>query len=208
MMVFSTAYLAPVLQFTMYLKERKLLLESHENFQKQSYRNRCYIYGANGSLMLNIPVEKGKNHTLIKDKKISYETNWRTLHWRSLEACYRSSPFFEFFEEEFRPFYDGRKVEFLLDFNEGLEEKIKDILKLDYSKKETEGYKRLPGEEDYRLLIQPKNNELSAKVEFPEYIQVFSGRYGFLKNLSIVDLLFNEGPKAKEYLEKLKLETE
>lgn len=208
MKILPTAYLAPIFQFVLYLQEEEFLLETHENFQKQTYRNRCYIYGANGALMLNIPLVKGRNHTLIKNKKISYETDWRTLHWRSLEACYRSSPFFEYYEEEFRPFYEGLKKEYLLDFNEALEDKIKNILKLEYNKTKTENYQIQAKEKDYRSLIHPKNNEWVAQVEFPEYIQVFGEKFGFLKNLSIIDLLFNEGPNAKDYLEKVKLRTE
>lgn len=205
MEIFPTAYLAPIVQFAFYLDKEEILLEVHENFQKQSYRNRCYIYGANGSLMLNIPLVKGRNHTLIKDKKISYDSDWRTLHWRSLEACYRSSPFFEFYEEEFRPFYEGAKMNFLLDFNEALEVKIAGILDLEYSKTQTESYVQLPDENDFRKLLHPKNESVLSKIEFPEYIQVFGGKYGFLKNLSIIDLLFNEGPHAKEYLKNINI---
>lgn len=204
MRILPTAYLAPILQMAICMKEEEVLLEVCENFQKQTYRNRTYIYGANGALMLNIPLEKGRNHTPIKEKEISYEADWRLLHWRSFESAYRSSPFFEFYEDDLRPFYEGQKEKFLIDFNEKLEDKMKELLKLDYRKKEAEIYVTLPKESDLRSMIHPKKLKWLDDVAFPEYLQVFADRNGFQKNLSIVDLLFNEGPNAKDYLEKIK----
>ena len=203
MEILPSSYLAPILQFCICMKEKEIMLEVHENYKKQTYRNRTYIYGANGALMLNIPLEKGRNHTAMKDKKISYEADWRQLHWRSFESAYRSSPFFEYFEDDLRPFYEGKEVSFLVDFNEKLEEKIKELLSVQYTKKPTEHYMELPAEEDWRVKIHPKKHGWEQQVEFPEYLQVFADRFGFIQNLSIVDLLFNEGPNARKYLEKI-----
>lgn len=205
MKVFPSSYLAPIAQFALYLKYKQVSLESNENFIKQSYRNRCYIYGANGPLMLNIPLMKVHAERSIKDKKISYDMDWQTLHWRSLEACYRSSPYFEYYEEELQGLYIDKKTVYLLDFNEMLEERIKDMLKLDYFKVKTESYERLSEEKDFRQLIHPKNDFMKNSFAFPKYIQVFENKYGFIPNLSIIDLLFNEGPQAKNYLEKVEI---
>lgn len=202
MITLSSVYLGPIVHYVLLVQNKNYEIDTAEHFVKQSYRSRCEIYGANGKLKLIVPLEKWRNRSPIKDVKISYDENWQTLHWRSFEAAYRLSPFFEFYEENLRPFYE-KKYDFLIDFNLALEEKIKSILDISAKAIFTENYKS--SDPDYRQLINPKNNELVMAVNFEHYMQVFEEKYGFLKNLSILDLLFNLGPASKAYLLQTKI---
>lgn len=175
-----------------------LLIEKFEHFPKQTYRNRASIYSPNGKLDLIIPVIKGsKVHTKVKDVKISYDANWQRLHWMSLQTCYRSSAFFEFYEEDFSLFYE-KKWEFLFDYNLEIFELVLKLLKLKVNFNFTESYEEAyPGFADFREILHPKR----ATGYVPkEYFQVFNDRNGFLPNLSIADLLFNHGPQSINYL--------
>jgi len=138
-----------------------------------------------------------KNHTIIKDVKISYDFSWQRLHWQSLQACYRRSAYFEYYEDELVPFYE-KKFDFLFDYNEQLLQFILKSIKLKVDLKYTESYEsEYPGLTDLRSSISPKiESEFSQK----PYYQVFEERQGFQKNISIVDLLFNQGPHSVNYL--------
>ncbi len=199
--ILSTAYLAPVQYFTKLFKYDEVFIEKHENFIKQSYRNRCKIYGANGELSLSIPVKKISLKTKIKDLLIDYDTNWQKLHWKSIESAYRSSPFFEFYEDDLKPFYE-KKYKFLLDFNIEIQNMVLEHLDIDVNLKFTDKYCHILTEEidDLREKIHPKKKENDPDFITVEYTQVFQGKYGFIPNLSIIDLLFNEGPNAIEAL--------
>lgn len=201
MITLPSAYLAPILHYALIAQNEKYAIDAHENFIKQSYRSRAEIYGANGKLKLIVPLQKRKNRTPMHAVEISYEEDWQRLHWRSFESAYRLSPYFEYYEEEFLPFYEEKKYTKLLDFNQALEDKISSLLQLDSAMQMTEKYEEQ--EPDYRKLIHPKQSPL--KTDFKEYIQVFTEKYGFIPNLSIVDLLFNLGPASKEYLKQLTL---
>lgn len=133
---------------------------------------------------------------------IAYDENWRKIHWKSLESAYRSSPYFEYYEDEFHPFYHEKKYKYLIDFNMDLNQKLIDLLNIDISINKSEKYLEdiLP-EKDFRKSFSPK---VPSKLEFQEYIQVFGDRNGFTPNLSIVDLLFNEGPNAINYMKSIK----
>ena len=194
--LFSTAYLPPIAYYMATIQYSSIVLEKQEHFIKQSYRSRCDIYGVNGKLSLIIPLKKRKNKTLTKDIQISYEHPWQNLHWRSFEAAYRSSPYFEYYEDDLIPFYQNRKNNFLIDFNQELFEKINQLLKLEISIKWTEEYLKETKEcNDHRNLAAKKHpTSLNA------YPQVFESKHGFLNNLSIIDLLFNEGPGSVDYL--------
>jgi hypothetical protein len=192
----STAYLAPVRYYTkLYHFAGDVRMEACENYLKQTYRNRCTIAEANGLLSLSIPVVKpGGLKCLTKDIRISGHGNWRHLHWNALVSAYRMSPFFEYYEEDFAPFYHTR-YEYLFDFNEELRQTVCRLLDMEPQVSYTENYTpSVP--HDYRETIRPRHEGVdSSFVPYP-YYQVFQAKHGFLPNLSIIDLLFNMGPEA------------
>jgi hypothetical protein len=192
-------YLPPV-EYMVQLNTYKpdILIEKEEHFPKQTYRNRAHIYSPDGVLALTVPVTKGsKNHTKIKDVKISYDFEWQRLHWLSLQACYRRSAYFEYYEDDFSVFYN-KKYDYLFDYNEQFLQFILKAIKLPLALKFTETYEPgYPALADFRDSIHPKK-ELA--IEQKPYYQVFEERNGFLKNLSIIDLLFNQGPHTLNYL--------
>jgi hypothetical protein len=175
-----------------------ILIEREEHFPKQTYRNRANIYSPDGVLALVVPVVKGsKMHTKVRDVKISYDFNWQRLHWLSLQACYRRSAYFEYYEDELVPFYE-KEFTFLFDYNEQLLQFILKSVKLKTELQYTDSYEAAyPLLEDCRHSINPKKE--ADFVQKP-YIQVFEERKGFQKNLSIADLLFNQGPHSVNYL--------
>jgi len=197
--VFPMFYLPPV-EYFVNLQTYKpgILVEREEHFPKQTYRNRAHIYSPDGVLSLVVPVVKGsKQHTKIKDVKISYDFNWQRLHWQSLQACYRRSAYFEYYEDDLAPFYE-KNFPFLFDYNEQLLHFILKAIKLKVELDFTDTY--VP---EHAGLIDLRS-AFSAKKE-PDfnqkpYIQVFEERHGFKMNLSIADLLFNQGPHSLNYL--------
>ncbi|MBS1523932.1 MAG: WbqC family protein [Bacteroidetes bacterium] len=174
------------------------VIEKQEHFPKQTYRNRANIYSPDGMLTLVVPVIKGsKVHTPVKDVKISYDFRWQRLHWMSLQGCYRRSAYFEYYEDEFAPFYE-KKETFLFDYNDQLFQLILKLLKIKAIVNYTETYEHeYPALTDLRHSINSKKE--SNFLQKP-YFQVFEERHGFMKNLSIVDLLFNQGPQSVNYL--------
>ena len=201
----SITYLGPVQYFTKFLLHPVRIIERYDHYIKQTYRNRCNIMGANGILPLSIPVLKGQAHkTYVRDIRIDYNKKWQKLHWRSMESAYRHSPFFEFYMDEFNPFYEQR-FEFLIDFNAALLELVLQSLEIE----NTLNYSRefidagIVDYADYRETIHPKRDLSSDPLFVPlTYRQVFVERLGFKANLSIIDLLFNEGPNARSVLEQ------
>ncbi len=194
--IFPLFYLPPVSYFSL-LKENNFnsILEKFEHFPKQTYRNRATIASPNGSLDLVLPVVKGaKLHTPYKDVKISYEARWQRLHWLSMQTCYRSSAYFEFYEDGLAPFYE-KKYDYLFDYNYDLLAWLFKQLKLSTNLTATDTYEA-DFEVDYRNVMSKK--EIPGTKTKP-YFQVFSDRNEFISNLSIVDLLFNQGPQAKNY---------
>ncbi|MBI9052726.1 MAG: WbqC family protein [Bacteroidales bacterium] len=194
----STAYLAPIQYFTKLLKYDSVIIEAHENFIKQTYRNRCIIYGANGDLSLSIPVSKNKKKVIIKDLMIDYSTNWKKLHLKSIESAYKSSPYFEFYFDEIRPFFE-KNYKFLFDFNTLIQEVILEQLEIETQINYSDNYffsNDLDEIDDFREKILPKKKILDNEFYIHKYNQVFSDKHGFKPNLSIIDLLFNEGPNA------------
>jgi len=197
--VFPMFYLPPVAWFAkINTYKPAILIEKEEHFPKQTYRNRANIASPDGVLALTVPVIKGsKNHTKIKDVRISYDFNWQRLHWQSLQTCYRRSAYFEFYEDDLAPFYET-KYDYLFDFNEQLLRFILRAIKLPVELIFTESYEETYSSlEDLRATIHPKRGtEFNQK----PYYQVFEERNDFLKNLSIADLLFNQGPGTINYL--------
>ncbi len=201
--LFSTAYLPPVEYFVYLLKTDSIQIEKYENYIKQTYRNRCYIYGANGKQALSIPVNKPfGDKTLIKDIRISYLQRWQSIHWRSIEAAYNSSPYFLYYKDELFRFYD-EKIELLLEFNSELIKTLMRLIGLSKDMCVTSSFKDTPLQmTDLRNIVSPKVVDIK---DFPQYTQVFSNKFGFLSNLSIIDLLFNEGPSTLDYLSKCEI---
>lgn len=196
--IFPIFYLPPVSYFSaLKAQDFKVLLEQHEHFPKQTFRNRASIASPDGLLDLTVPVVKGsKVHTAFKDVKISYESKWQRLHWLSLQTCYRSSAYFEYYEYGIVSFYE-RKYDFLFDFNYAFLEWIVKQLKITPEFNLTEEYvKEIPLNQDFRSGF--KKNEVHLTQTKP-YFQVFSDRNPFIPNLSVVDLLFNQGPQSKNY---------
>ena len=191
-----SAYLPPVNFFTAIKSGGDVLIEQYDNYCKQTYRNRCRIATAGGIQTLTIPVVKSDSpKQLMKDVRISDHGDWRRQHWNALESAYMNSPFFMYYQDDFRPFYE-RRIEFLIDFNTQLTELILKLAGMDKKIKLTESYSRpTPGINDLRQLIDPQQTSQNRP-----YWQVFKQKYGFQPNLSAVDLLFNMGPEFPLYL--------
>ena len=195
-------YFPSISHFAVMAQSENITFEMEDNFQKQTNRNRTYIYSPNGIQLLNIPVKHSKTaHQKTKDVLIENEFDWQKQHFKSLEAGYRSSPFFEFFEDDIRPVFE-KKHTFLMDLNmEVLDILIKCLrMKFEFSKT-TEYFMETENFADFRYLANGKKDTS----EFESYTQVFGDKHGYLNNLSILDLLFNEGRYAVDYLKKQSL---
>ena len=194
----STAYLPPVSYLSGCLKSDELWVEGFETYPKQTSRNHCKIYGPNGLQTLSVPVIKvNGNHTLTKDIRIANSIPWQRSHWRSIETAYNNSPFFLFYKDEFEPFFE-RQFDFLLDLNTELTEVIFNILRIEKKITCTEKFLEIHDSiEDYRWV---KKKEVTSIKAFPPYTQVFSPKYGFIPDLSIIDLIFNLGPESRDFL--------
>ena len=192
-------YFPNIAHFVAMIKANEVVFEVDDNFLKQTYRNRTYIYGANGKLTLNIPVvHSQKNRQKYRDVKIFNEEKWQSLHWKSLLSAYRTSPFFEYYEDELQSLFNI-KADYILDFNFKCIDVISECLQLELSTSKTKDYQsKVENTEDYRYLVNAKKETLQS---FDTYTQVFNNKHGFIGNLSILDLLFNEGPNALNYLE-------
>ena len=195
--VFSTAYLAPISYYQSLLKSDKRILDTGEHMVKQSYRNRAIIYGANGKQNLIVPLSKMGNRKPVKDQKIDYSEDWQKNHVKSIESAYRSSPFYEYY-------VDGlfeiimKNYRYLLDLNLACHDFICSEIeeKLDFQITD----KYVEGEEGftfYRDLIHPKKDSI---IDETEYHQLFSDKLGFEKDLTIMDLIFLQGPNVVSYL--------
>ncbi|MGM5469966.1 WbqC family protein [Flavobacteriaceae bacterium LMO-SS05] len=197
-------YFPSIASFVAIAKAQNVTFEVCDNYQKQTYRNRMHIYGANGELSLTVPVVYSqKNRQLYKDILISEDTNWQDLHWKSIQSAYSSSPFFEFYQDAIKPLFTTQH-QYLLDFNFKCLEVIYDCLQLDFEYKCSKHYNQTPTDQtDCRILV---NNRKERKQPFKPYIQVFDDKHGFIPNLSILDLICNEGPNALMYLEAQQLE--
>ena len=193
-----SAYLPPISFFTAINSGGDVLIEQYDNYCKQTYRNRCRIAAASGIQTLTVPIVKGTApKQLMKDVRISDHGEWRRQHWNALESAYMNSPFFMYYQDDFRPFYE-KKYEFLIDFNTELTLRIMELAGINRPIRLTESYgKNDENLLDFRQIVNPGINE-------PEncrpYWQVFKQKHGFIGNLSAIDLLFNMGTEFPLYL--------
>ena len=209
----STTYFGPVQWYQKLYRSEAVEIEEWESFQKQTYRNRCLIATTNGVQALTVPVERSMNshlspltsHLYIKDIRISDHGNWRHLHWNALQSAYGESPFFDYYQDDIRPFFEKRWT-FLLDFNEDIREKMCELIDIQPEVSLTAEYSLtshlspLTSKKDFREGIQPKHPASDADFVPKPYYQVYQQKHGFLANLSILDLLFNMGPESIFYL--------
>ncbi|RUA26124.1 MAG: hypothetical protein DSY76_06170 [Bacteroidetes bacterium] len=204
-LILSTAYFPPIDYWVSISQHSKVLIEAHENYQKQSFRNRCQIMGPNGVQNLNIPIAKtGKAKTPIREVQIFDDQLWQKIHWKSIETAYNCSPFFLYYADYFEGLFT-QKPKGLFDFNMDIMNSIMDILELDQKLETTDSYiKNYDDAVDLRNVIHPKRESIyTDKLRTNEYIQVFSERHGFAPNLSILDLIFNLGPEARFYIDAI-----
>ncbi|MGB5654637.1 MAG: WbqC family protein [Robiginitalea sp.] len=182
------------------IAQRDVIWEVWDNFQKQTYRNRCYIATDQGSLMLNIPIRHVGGKTgrqPFREVHIENSAPWQRQHWRGLATAYRSAPFFEYYEEDLRPLFE-KPFSFLMELNLETISAMCSLLNLPFPASRSARFETQPeGKLDGRLLISAKEK---ISISMAEYTQVFQERHGFLKNLSTLDLLFNLGPAARDYL--------
>ena len=201
----SSAYLPPVQYFAHLQSAEQVWIEQYDHYQKQTYRNRCVIAAPDGPLSLTVPIEKPNTQkAFMRDIRISDHGNWRHLHWNAIESAYNHTPFFEYYKDDFRPFYE-KKFDFLVDYNEQLCQLVCQLIDIDTSFQRTESYVAEPFNTiiDLRDAIHPKKELMNdASFSAVPYYQVFQERLGFLPNLSIIDLLFNMGPEAILVLQK------
>ena len=193
----STTYFGPVQWYQKFYRSDEVQIEQWESFQKQTYRNRCVIATTQGPQALTVPVEH-TDSPLIKDLCISDHGNWRHLHWNALQSAYGESPFFEYYQDDIRPFFEKRWT-FLLDFNEEIRIKMCELLDIQ-PKVEYSGQWIVECSMDFRSAISPKHPLPDPDFQPKPYYQVYQQKHGFLPNLSILDLLFNMGPESIFYL--------
>lgn len=198
-----TAYLPPVSYLASCASADRILLEACETYPKQTIRNRCTIMGPNGRQILTVPVSKPNgNRTKTKEIRISDHQSWQQHHWRSIQTAYNRSPFLLYYETCFLPMYE-RPFSWLMDFNDTGLEILMMILRIDTEWQRTAEYIRDPvGISDHRTQYT-HSDHFNQFLSFPAYHQVFSSRFGFQENLSIIDLICNIGPDAGEYVRQL-----
>ena len=208
----STTYFGPVQWYQKLYRHEEVQIEQWESFLKQTYRNRCLIATTQGIQALTVPVErkedggKRKENT-IKDVRISDHGNWRHLHWNALVSAYGESPFFEYYQDDIRPFFEKR-WDYLFDFNEAIRCKMCELLDIQpkvsftqfWNDSDDSEYSDNSDYSDFREAINPKHPLPDPDFEPKPYYQVYQQKHGFLPNLSILDLLFNMGPEGIFYL--------
>ena len=193
------SYFPSISLFVSIAKANIVTFEVEDNFQKQTNRNRMYIYSPNGIQLLNVPVKHNKErHQRIKEVKIENDFDWQKQHFKSLEAAYRTSPFFEYFEDDILPIFI-KKHNYLMDLNMETMAIVSKCLRLEFDYDETtEYFHEVTDKVDHRNLINGKKDTSI----FEPYTQVFGDKHGYLNNLSILDFLFNDGRYALDYLKK------
>ncbi len=192
-------YLGPISYYKKLIERQSFAFDPNEHFVKQSYRNRACIYGANGKLNLIIPIQHQGEKKTMQQVRISNDSRWQKIHLKSIQSAYRTSAYFEFFEDEFLPFYE-KKYDFLIDFTFEMHQKVCELLQIAVDSSVTEKY--IDTSEitcDLRTAFSTKKKLATEPVK--AYSQVFEEKQGFIADLSIVDLLFNQGPNALSFIE-------
>ena len=202
--ILSSTYFGPVKWYQKLVHADTVYLEQHDHFIKQTYRNRCIIATTQGLQALTVPVESPQglriDKTEMKDVRISDHGSWRHLHWQALQSAYGESPFFEFYADDLHPFFEKHWT-FLFDFNLAITQKMCELLDIEPHIVLTEAYAQGSDEDiDYRDAIRPKHPLPDTSFTPRPYYQVYRLKFGFQPNLSILDLLFNEGNEAVLYL--------
>ena len=197
----QSTYFGPVQWYQKLYRYDSILIEQHDTYQKQTFRNRCVIATANGLQALTVPVEAAGEKCTMKEVRISDHNQWRRVHWNALQSAYSESPFFEYYQDDIRPFFE-KKYDYLIDFNEAIRQKICELIdiepKVEYTK---EFISSTPSTiADYREVIHAKHPQPDADFTPKRYWQVFERKHGFQPNLSILDLLFNMGTESVFYL--------
>ncbi len=216
----QTTYFGPVQWYQKLHRYDHCLIEQHDSYQKQTYRNRCVIATANGIQALTVPVESDPSREgdkcAVKDIRISDHNQWRRIHWNALQSAYSESPFFEYYADDIRPFFE-KKYDFLIDFNEAIRQTVCDLIDIhpqvtytsEYFSTNNAARCTLNSElctlnseliTDFREVIHAKHPLPDGDFTAKKYWQVFQHKHGFLPNLSILDLLFCMGPEAVFYL--------
>lgn len=206
----STTYFGPVQWYQKLCRYDRVLIEQHETFRKQTYRNRCLIATTQGVQALTVPVEHSPQPVpcaatqpqpalSVRSMRLSEHGNWRHQHWQALQSAYGDSPFFEYYEDDLRPFFAERRWELLIDYNEAICRKMCELLDIHPALERTTEYS--PSRpDDFREAIRPKRPLPDGSFRPRPYYQVFAQKHGFLPNLSILDLLLNMGPESIFYL--------
>lgn len=199
----ATAYLPPIEYIIQCLRYRHILIEQFETYPKQTYRNRCVIATANGMLHLSIPIKRPNgNHTITRDVEIDFTSRWNQVHWRTISSAYAQSPYYMHYCDAFESLFNN-PPKYLTEFNTALLKIVFRFLKTDLDLSYTAKYDFTPeGMSDFRQVIHPKQiiDYPEKPSTFIEYTQTFCNKYNFIPNLSIIDLIFNEGPAALDYL--------
>jgi hypothetical protein len=197
----STSYFPPVEYITLIYGADDILIESRENYIKQTYRNRCNILAANGPLALTVPVLTLRQPKIpVRDVRIDYSKRWQQVHYRAIISAYRSAAFFEYFYDQVEKVIMGNH-HFLLDLNMASAEAMMKPLKIDKEIRYTDHYEADSGDpSDFRYRISPKNKNVNAGINMNRYFQVFSNKYSFVPGLSFLDILFNLGPDSVSYI--------
>ncbi len=217
----QTTYFGPVQWYQKLKRYDHCVIEQYDSYQKQTYRNRCVIATANGLQALTVPVEVGGKKEEVREVRISDHNQWRRVHWNALQSAYSESPFFEYYADDIRPFFE-QKYEFLIDFNEAIRQKMCELIDIEASVSYSSGFMvhgsgfkvhgsgfmvhgswfRVQGSgfKDFREVIHAKHPQDDPDFQPRSYWQVFQHRYGFQPNLSILDLLFCMGPESVFYL--------
>ena len=227
----QTTYFGPIQWYQKLYGYDHCIIEQYDSYQKQTFRNRCIIATANGLQTLTVPVSydvntvscdsvAGEKKCLVKDVRISDHNQWRRIHWNALQSAYNESPFFDYYADDIRPFFE-QKYEFLIDFNEAIRQKMCELIDIHPNVEYTTSFlpppstlhsppstlhsppsSLLPPLKDFRNVIHAKHPLPDNEFEAKPYWQVFQQKHGFLPNLSILDLLFNMGPESIFYLFK------
>ena len=192
------AYLPNVKYCAWIVQQQKNYFSGSTTYQKQTFRNRCEICADSGKLTLSAPIihKKEQEYQKFSEVELEYKTLWNRIHWKSITTAYRSSPYFEFYEDELRPLFQ-KEDDLLLPFVLECIEAINLCLELDFNPTTSKVFKKDSTENDFRFLIKARK---TVTIQTKPYIQVFQAKHGYISNLSILDLLFNMGPETLNYL--------